>query len=177
VTVLESLDWDYTAYPTGDDMLSNALFAGPPALMALFAVVVPIILNPYILGWPFYPPFGGLFGKKKELNNMDDWKLSKNKKTKSGKVVDLNTFMTTSAQAEQKLEKEIGRVQNKPDVELGSLATYEQGGRFPMSVATSPYSPETTRHLALKSSSQPLIQRAPPGQGKPRRSNNVKAMI
>ncbi|KAL3934463.1 MAG: hypothetical protein SGBAC_009832 [Bacillariaceae sp.] len=177
LTILESMDWDFSAIPTGDDLLSNALFAGPPALMALFAVFVPIILNPYILGWPFYPPFGGLCGKKKELDTMDDWKQGKQKRTKSGSVVDLNTFMT-SVQAEQKLEKEIGRVQNKPDVELGSLATYEHGGRFGMSVAgTSPYSPDTTKHLALKSSSQPLIQRGSSGQAKSRRSNNVKAMI
>merc|ERR1712194_507317 len=117
LTVLESLDWDFTAYPTGDDLRSNILFAGPPALIATFAIVVPIIMNPYILGWPFYPPFGGCCSKKKNVDNLDNWRVSKKRKTKNGRVVDLNTFMS-SVQAEQKLEKEIGRVQNKPDVEL-----------------------------------------------------------
>jgi len=168
LTVLEDMDWDFTALPMGKEIMMNALFAGPPALISIAAFTVPIILNPYILGWPFYPPFGGFCGGRKNKDVAEDWKVDKTKKmgtnssssSNGNKVVDLQTFMSSNAtNAELKLGKEIGRVQNKPDVELGSLATYEFGGsRYPMSVATSPS--QNTRKRAsetLKSSSQPRV--------------------
>lgn len=179
LTVLETMDWDFTAYPTGDDLISAALFAGPPALIAIFSIVVPIILNPHILGWPFYPPFGGCCGGKKQSEFSEEWKASpdKTRKSKNG-LVDLHTFMSSSTRAEQKLEKEIGRVQHKPDVELGSLATYEfagHGGRYPMSVATSPTALRAKKPVNMRSSSQLQVH---PAIGKPsKRTGSMKAAI
>lgn len=181
LTVLEKMNWDFTAIPTGDDLISSAMFAGPPALIAIFSLVVPILLNPYILGWPFYPPFGGCCGRKKD-NVEDQWKADpdKTRNAKSGKLVDLNTFLNSASHAEQKLEKEIGRVQNKPDVELGSLATYEfagHGGRYPMSVATSPTLVTQRKPVNLKSSSQLAMPRKVQSQTQTRKSGGIKAMI
>eukprot|EP00980_Cylindrotheca_fusiformis_P001391 scaffold345_cov134-Cylindrotheca_fusiformis.AAC.2 len=180
LTVLETMDWDFAAYPTGDDLISCALFAGPPALIALSSLLVPIILNPHILGWPFYPPFGGCCGGRKNNDLKEEWKATpeKAKKSKSG-VVDLHTFMATSTAPEYKLEKEIGRVQRKPDVELGSLATYEfagNGGRYPMSIAASPAAQQRKKAANPRSSSQ--LQVPPAALNKPsKRSTSMKAAI
>lgn len=109
LTVLKDADWKFNQWP--NDLLGTFLFAGPAAFLAISAFYVPIILNPFILGWPFNPP---LCGKKSQ---------AKKGSKKGGKqVVDLGTFM-----AENKLNKEIGRTGNKPDVELGSLATNDFG--------------------------------------------------
>ena len=119
LVVLKDANWKFDQWP--DSMLETFLFAGPAAFLALSAFYVPIILNPYILGWPFNPP---LCGKKTE---------SRKKAKKEGKkVVDLGTFM---AQTDDKLNKEIGRAVNKPDIELGSLATNDFG-RSDMTTAT-----------------------------------------
>jgi hypothetical protein len=53
--ILESVDWKIDALPeTTDDWVQAAVFSGATAVLSIFAFVVPIILNPYILGWPFY---------------------------------------------------------------------------------------------------------------------------
>ncbi|GKZ00916.1 hypothetical protein MPSEU_001043100 [Mayamaea pseudoterrestris] len=109
-TVLQEAQWDPAVLPT--PLLGPGLFAGPAMLLALMCFVVPIIFNPYILGWPFL------------------WRQAPVKKPKSkGKkrikdplgreIVDIHTFMETAAE----LQDEIERVEGKPDVELGSLAT------------------------------------------------------
>jgi hypothetical protein len=164
LTILEEMDWDFTALPLGQELITSLLFAGPPALIAVASLVVPIVLNPYILGWPIYPPFGGCCGGRKGKGQVEEWKVEKagKKRTSSSAVVDLHTFMSSAnVDAEEKLGKEIGRVQNKPDVELGSLATYEFGGRYPMSVATSPSQGKRKgkrpSNVPLKSSSQPGV--------------------
>jgi len=109
--VLKDADWKFDQWP--NNMLGTFLFAGPAAFLALSAFYVPVILNPFILGWPFNPP---LCGKKRQAVK---------KKNKEGKqIVDIGTFM---AQTDSKLNKEIGRAENKPDVELGSLATHDFG--------------------------------------------------
>jgi len=109
--------WPEDKWP--EQIISTFLFVGPAAFLALSAFYVPIILNPYILGWPFNPP---LFGKKSK---------SKKAKTENTHSVDLNTFMQ---QTDTRLNQEIGRVEMKPDVELGSLAT-KDFGRSNMTIA------------------------------------------
>lgn len=53
-TVLQSFEWDASITPDSKkEYLQHALFAAPAAVLAVMAFVVPIILNPYILGWPF----------------------------------------------------------------------------------------------------------------------------
>merc|ERR1712224_149240 len=54
----------------------------------------------------------------------DDENENKSSSKDGGGKVDLGTFM---AQTDNKLNKEIGRAENKPDVELGSLATNDFG--------------------------------------------------
>lgn len=117
LTVLQEFGWDVTEYPTTkNEIIQHSLFAGPAALLAILAFIVPIILNPYILGWPF-------------LRQKKEWKRPQRatstrtiKKDALGReIVDIPTFMN----AAKELDKEIERAQNKPDVELGSLATKE----------------------------------------------------
>mmetsp|Transcript_108151 Transcript_108151/g.161785 ORF Transcript_108151/g.161785 Transcript_108151/m.161785 type:complete len:975 (+) Transcript_108151:129-3053(+) len=131
-TVLENEDWDYTSFP--EDYLYSFLFAGPPAFIAVCTFIVPLILNPFVLGWPFNPP---LCAKKKKQPDRSLPRSQSHRRTQpnSGKVVGLDTFMTVDAARE--LNKEMGRVHKKPDVELGSLATHEFGGgsKYPMSAA------------------------------------------
>jgi hypothetical protein len=53
-TVLQSFEWDASITPDSErEYLQHSLFAAPAAILAVMAFVVPIILNPYILGWPF----------------------------------------------------------------------------------------------------------------------------
>lgn len=120
VVILENENWDYTAIPKDrKDLFYAVIFAGPACLLAIAAFIVPIILNPYILGWPFNPP---LCGKKPEREKESPYPTSP---SGNGKTVDLHTFMKG---ADSRLENEIGRTQQKPDIELGSLATNDFGG-------------------------------------------------
>jgi hypothetical protein len=114
---LEGLDWKIDALPeTTDDWIQVAMFSGPTALLSIFAFVVPIILNPYILGWPFYRR------SKKPKKKKEPVKKVTSKKDLLGRdMVDVGTFIDKA----KELDKEIERVQGKADVELGSLATHE----------------------------------------------------
>lgn len=140
--VLKDAGWQYDAWP--EDLVASLLFAGPAALMAVFALVIPLILNPFVLGFPFNPPLpccrpfmeSPATKKKKEAAIA----AALNTKTPGGgKVVDLNTFMNGGGGggggADTKLDREIERVHAKPDVEIGSLATNDIGGRNVMSMA------------------------------------------
>lgn len=109
LVVLKDSNWKFTELPENNMLLYTFLFAAPAAFLALSAFYVPIVLNPFILGWPFNPP---LCGKKSQAK----WEIKKEKP----KHLDLNSFMQHT---DSRLNREIGRVENKPDVELGSLAT------------------------------------------------------
>jgi len=157
---MKSCDWDYTAIPDPrkEENLEAILFAGPAALMAIMAFIVPIILNPFVLGWPFNPPLcrRKVVKKREKLPARTHKTLTS---TPGGKVVDLHTFMT-STDAATKLEKEAGRVLNRPDVELGSLATNDFGfGKgYPISVAHPERSPRPERRGKKPSpSDQPTL--------------------
>jgi hypothetical protein len=113
--VLESLDWKIDALPkTTDDWIQVAMFSGTTAVLSIFAFVVPIILNPYILGWPFYLRSKQL--KKKEESGK---KVTPEKDLLDRGMVDVGIFIDKA----KELDKEIERVQRKADVELGSLAS------------------------------------------------------
>ena len=108
--VLQNNSWDYMSIPD-NDILYNAMFVGPAAVMAIMAFIIPVIMNPYVLGWPFHPSlFSPCF-----------------KKQKKEKVVDLHTFMNT-VDPSKALSDEMARIQGKPDIEVGSLATKDVGG-------------------------------------------------
>jgi hypothetical protein len=115
--VLESLDWKFDAMPeTTDDWIRVALFSGPAALLAVFSFVVPIILNPYILGWPFHRQ------NKKPKKKEEPVKKAPMKKDHLGRaMVDVGTYIDKA----KELDKEIERAQGKDDFELGSLTTHE----------------------------------------------------
>jgi cellulose synthase/poly-beta-1,6-N-acetylglucosamine synthase-like glycosyltransferase len=113
-TVVQDYDWDIMSYPDNkDDILQHALFAGPAVFLAIMAFVVPIILNPWILGWPFLRQ-----PKKKPVEKK---KKTVKKDALGRKIVGLSTFID----ATNELDDEMERAQKKPDVELGSLATRE----------------------------------------------------
>jgi hypothetical protein len=154
---MEAVDWDYTMIPDvyDDQHLNAIIFAAPATFMALMAFIVPVILNPYVLGWPFNPPFCGCrkAPKPKSKTKMPPSSPGGLKSTPGGKVVDLHTFMRDSTDAVTKLEREAGRVQNRPDVELGSLATNDLGGKaYPISVANPEQSPMHARRSVPRSS-------------------------
>jgi hypothetical protein len=115
--VLEGLDWKIDALPeTTDDWIQIAMFLGTTALLSIFAFVVPIILNLYILGWPFYRR-----SKKPKKKNEPVKKVTSKKDLLGRDMVDVGTFVDKA----KELDKEIERVQGKADVGLGSLATHE----------------------------------------------------
>jgi hypothetical protein len=148
--LLKDAGWDNRALaeglfytrPLSRELLSSLLFAAPAALMAVFALIIPLILNPFVLGFPFNPPLPCCrpFVKSPATKKKEEAAIAAALNTKtptSGKVVDLKTFMAGggSGGVDAKLDREIERVNNKPDVELGSLATNDVGGRNVMSVA------------------------------------------
>jgi hypothetical protein len=122
---METVDWDYTAIPDFKTAahLDALLFCGPATFMAAMAFIIPLLLNPYVLGWPFNPPLWCC--RKKKTTKTTTKITNKNprdlKSSTGGKVVDLKTFMNDNAANE--VEREANRVSAKPDVELGSLAT------------------------------------------------------
>ena len=127
-TVLVDYNWDPRVYPEGDDLIKHAMFAGPPVFFALLAFIVPIIFNPYILGWPFI-----CNRKKKET----EYPKPQIKKDALGRVVDIKTFMDAS----QKINKEMDRVSGKKDVELGTVRDlFSTDGSSPRSPTRKPAS-------------------------------------
>eukprot|EP00977_Amphora_coffeiformis_P015377 scaffold4510_cov183-Amphora_coffeaeformis.AAC.62 len=109
LVMLEDQGWDPMHLPhSKDEILKHAMFTGPPVFFALLAFIVPIILNPYILGWPF------VCRKKKTETQYPKPQI---KKDALGRVVDIKTFMN----AEQQINKEMERVHGKQDVELGTV--------------------------------------------------------
>ena len=120
-TVVQTEDWDYNAVP--QDLIYALLFAGPAAFMAVMAFIVPIILNPYVLGWPFHPGPCSCFSPEKENPKA----VPEAYRDHNGKVVDLGTFMHKTDPSTA-LNHEMGRLHAKPDLEIGSLATRDVGG-------------------------------------------------
>jgi hypothetical protein len=128
VVWMEAVNWDYTAIPDFKVQahLDALLFCGPATFMALMAFIIPLLLNPFVLGWPFNPPLWCCRKKKTtEATKITNTNPRNLKSSQGGKVVDLKTFMNDNAANE--VEREAKRVMDKPDVELGSLATREVG--------------------------------------------------
>jgi hypothetical protein len=163
---LEGVDWDYSSIPDPghDNFLNAVLFSGPAMFMATLAFLVPVILNPYVLGFPFNPPLcRKRDGSKRE--KQESFRVHRRTTTNGGKFVDLHTFMGASSPA-QELGKEIGRVSNKPDVELGSLATREFGSCCPISMVPTldqgQNRPITGERRKLKGQPPPRMENASP---------------
>jgi hypothetical protein len=108
-TVVQEYDWDVTDYPDNrDDIVQHALFAGPAVFLAILAFTVPIVLNPYILGWPWVR-------QKKKTQEA--------RKPPLAKTVDIPTLAIVASAKD--LDAVIENTQDEPDVEIGSLATQE----------------------------------------------------
>jgi len=120
-TIIQEYDWDIHSYPdTKDDIVQHALFTGPPAFLAIMAFLVPIVLNPWILGWPF-------LRKKKKVKQTANLPANSSRRnvTKDALGREVVVSLPTLMDANKQLNKEIQRAHNKPDVELGSLQTKE----------------------------------------------------
>ena len=165
-----------------DDLYkSSILFAGPAAIMAVLALIVPLILNPYVLGWPCNP---SLCAKRVDSSNRKQVKSHRRRASSngggSGRIVDLHTFMKNK-DATQELNKEIGRVQDKPDVELGSLATNEFGSKYPMSIGSpyhmeqAPPAPDSRRKRSTHHPRQEGANRGSPRDQSQRSSSSRRA--
>lgn len=126
LTVLQDLNWDYMDYSLfleedADKLIAHAMFAGPPIFFALMCFFVPIILNPYIIGWPF------VCRKKKAEKQYPKPQI---KQDALGRVVDIKTFMDASDQINQEMD----RVHGKQDMELGTVRDlFSQDGTNPAS--------------------------------------------
>jgi hypothetical protein len=123
-TVLQEYDWDVTHMPEwsewnepGSTLFDSLLFAVPAAFFAIMTYIVPIILNPYILGWPFYRKPKVVKPKLDKRTASRRFKAPRD--AEMGTNVSVDAFMHTEAQ----LHREIERNQQRPDMELGSLAT------------------------------------------------------
>lgn len=169
---MEAVEWDYMAIPDYQDdvQLDVLLFCGPATFMALMAFLIPLVLNPYVLGWPFNPPLWCCRkSKPKETTKIVNKSPRDLKSSPGGKVVDLSTFMNDNAANE--VEREAKRVSAKPDVELGSLATREVS------------SPQANRRFAQPIGRSSQNQRAPTARSQGRDSSDrgqralQKAMI
>lgn len=96
-----------------ENYIEHAMFSGPAIFLAIICFVSPIILNPYVLGWPFYRrPRAPKNDNKANQHNQSSLRLEG-----SGKVLGLGAFMDAS----KALDNEIGRIQKKPDLELGTV--------------------------------------------------------
>lgn len=65
--------------------------------------------------------------------------------------MDLKTFMGATVDPAKELMMESGRVEGRPDVELGSLATNEFGSKYPISVVSPDMTIERKRPIATHS--------------------------
>ena len=119
LVILQDAGWNFTEWP--QNRLDVFLFTLPAAFISVCAFVVPIILNPFVLGWPFNPPLCRRFVPDDEEDEEEIYPTKR--RNASGRTVDLNTFMD----ADKRLDKEIGRTQDRPDVEIGSIATKDLG--------------------------------------------------
>lgn len=108
-TVVQENDWDITDYPDErDEYLQHALFAGPPIFLAIMAFIVPIILNPWVLGWPFLPKQRKRKAKRKNLPRQ---------------IVDLPTMM--KMRKDEEVERTIMETTKEDlnDDDMGSFTT------------------------------------------------------
>ena len=130
-TVIVDYDWELYTVPDRDYIYEHALFAGPPVFFAVLAFIVPILLNPYVFGWPC------VCRKKKPKVTYSRQII---KKDSLGRVVDIQTFMEASEQ----INKEMDRVSNKKDVELGTVRDlYSTDGSSPLVRSPKRPSPKT----------------------------------
>jgi len=127
-TFVQEYDWDPTEMPDwstwnvpGSKLMDALLFAVPAAFFAVLTYIVPIIMNPFILGWPFYRPKKPKAKPKmnKQKSQSRRFKVDRGDAEQGTNNVDVDTFMHAEAQ----LQREIERNQGRPDMELGSLAT------------------------------------------------------
>lgn len=123
--ILEQEDWDWNFDRVPTDWLHLVLFAGPAAFIAVLIAIVPIILNPYVMGWPFHPPLCYKRNQKKKEEERIQHHLavvnkSVNEKTTSTKSSTPNTADRVSSRM---LQRKM-RMSNNPDLESGSVTTF-----------------------------------------------------
>ena len=125
-TIVQEEDWDLLPESALDNKLLHALFAGPAFFLGIMILVVPILMNPYILGWPFYCASSGS-GKE----DPDGASSNGHRRVMSNGVVGLQEFMDTARQLDNEVSK------NRIDVEIGTvrdLMSKSSGERSPRQV-------------------------------------------
>ena len=151
--VAQDEGWKTDGVP--DDLLQHILFSGPAVFLSVMCFVSPIILNPFVLGWPF-------FCRPRNTNNKDgimEYEAAPQEKAEPpiegrGKVIGLGAFMDAS----KELDNEMGRIQNRPDLELGTIRDlFSSDGSSP-----GPVHPAMVgRQSSATSSSSSQLQRIP----------------
>lgn len=106
-TVLRKTDWDPFVLP--DDLATHVLFAGPALYLAAVTLFVPIILNPYVIGCPFFCQSNGITGPRQPAHSRPAEGIEV-------KVEDLGSFLAAS----KALDAEMRHLDSKPDIELAS---------------------------------------------------------
>mmetsp|Transcript_22379 Transcript_22379/g.62154 ORF Transcript_22379/g.62154 Transcript_22379/m.62154 type:complete len:790 (-) Transcript_22379:1563-3932(-) len=112
LVILEDESWRVGGFPGKETIVAHALFSAPALFLSVMCFISPIILNPFILGWPFHRRSPDLAPENKRIGEEAPLK----KDLRRG-VMGLKDFMDCSRQ----LDDEIDRVQNKPDLELGTI--------------------------------------------------------
>jgi hypothetical protein len=117
--ILEQEDWDWNFDRVPQDWVYLAVFVGPAAIMAVLIGVVPIILNPYFIGWPFHPPLC----YKRNQSKKDEQKIKEH--LASGKSSEKSTSKSSSKErvSSRMLQRKM-RMNNDSDIEEGSVTTF-----------------------------------------------------
>ena len=103
--ILSQEDWDWLFVTVPKDWLYLALFIGPALLLAVLMGIMPLLLNPYVLGWPFYPP---LCRAKNE-----------------GEMQQIAPRGSTESRISSRmLQRKMRTSLNDPDAEVGSVTTF-----------------------------------------------------
>ena len=168
--VAQEEGWKTDTVP--DNLVAHLLFSGPPLFIAALCFISPILLNPFVLGWPF-------FCRPRQKVDKSDNNVAEPPKSSSqlaapqkqgGKVLGLGDFMDAS----QQIDNEIGRIQNKPDLELGTVRDLfsADGSGYGLSPAI-----VSRQSSAASSANHPGIQRMPDAYRTSSRSSQPEPLL
>ncbi|KAL3939477.1 MAG: hypothetical protein SGBAC_005806 [Bacillariaceae sp.] len=119
--VLEQEDWDWNFDSIPEDWIPLTIFAGPAAIMAVLVGFIPLILNPYVVGWPFHPPLCRSRNRRRKMEQKKRQVALSSPNSQSTKSTDKSS---PDVKVSSRLLQRKMRLHNNPDVESGSVATF-----------------------------------------------------
>jgi hypothetical protein len=109
--VLEEEDWDWNFQNVPKNWLYLTLFSAPPAFMSVLMGIIPLIFNPYLLGWPFHPPLCRERNSEERVNHQ---------LPTSPHIAQSHKISSRMLQRKMRM----GQSHNKHDIETGSVTTF-----------------------------------------------------